>query len=131
MSAVISAPAMRRVLSLPKKAPSEAPAPGKWRPSGKNPETLEAIAWLGTLPCCQMIRPLRIGIRDDLYAILPPNIKSKSLCRAMFWWVTQREYLAAASQPGAQRVGVHGEPAGAVSEREAAYSATLLQRWMS
>ncbi len=127
MSAVISAPAMRRVLSLPKKAPSEAPVPGKWRPSGNNPKTVEAIEWLRTLPCCAQIRPLRIGIKAYLVTILPPHIDNSSLVRALRWWCTQKEYLQAAVI-GADRIDVDGYPVGTVSKKQAAYSLELLKR---
>src|SRR5258706_1860772 len=71
-------------------------------------------------------RPLRVGIFDDLDAVLPREIDRARLKLYLGIYTGQPSYLRELT-PGAVRIGLNGRPTGRVSAKEAASAAARLQ----
>jgi hypothetical protein len=70
-------------------------------------------------------RPLKIGIDRDLFPrVAVPDAQGMS--RTLTWWVSRPEYLTACIT-GAVRVDLDGNPAGEVTEDDAAYAKRELE----
>jgi sRNA-binding protein len=69
-------------------------------------------------------RPLAIGIHESIKAAMP-DVDGRDLSLAMTMFCGTAAY-AMASVAGAERVGLDGEPAGVVSDEEAAHAAVKL-----
>jgi sRNA-binding protein len=74
-------------------------------------------------------KPIKVGIAADIAAAIEPGDVSSPLARrykfALRKYTTTRSYLASVIM-GAPRIDLHGEPAGVVTEREAAWAAIQL-----
>jgi ProP effector len=75
-------------------------------------------------------RPLRCGVYDDLDGALPPEVDRKKLRSYLAAYTRFNRYLRELV-PGATRIGLNGEPAGVVSEQEAAQAREALERRLS
>lgn len=64
--------------------------------------------------------PLKIGIHDDLVALLP-EVSPKSVSLFLRLYTVQRRYQLAIKE-GAQRLDLSGQPAGVVTTEEAAHA---------
>jgi hypothetical protein len=71
--------------------------------------------------------PLRVGIFEDLDAALPPEIDRTMLKQYLGIYTKQPGYLRELTQ-GAARIDLNGNPAGRVSEREAASAKSRLEK---
>jgi ProP effector len=66
-------------------------------------------------------KPLKLGIRYDVEAILGETVERKLLLRAMKIYIVNIGYLKS-QRAGAVRIDLDGNPAGVVSEQEAIYA---------
>jgi ProP effector len=95
--------------------------------------TATAIALLAeTYPRCFAVyqarrRPLKIGIHKDILRELDGALTPDELSAALRYYTGNKHYLLAL-RPGAQRVDLDGEPAGAVTEDQAQAAAAALAR---
>jgi ProP effector len=78
-------------------------------------------------PFLEVKAPLKIGIRQDLVAAAP-DLDPYAIRLAVRDYCYGRTYHQAAMVAGAQRIGVHGEPAGEVKPEHAANHAFHFQR---
>jgi ProQ/FINO family len=78
-------------------------------------------------PSGRNCRPLRIGIFEDLDAVLPPEIDRARLKLYLGHYTGQPSYLREL-KPGAIRIGLDGRAAGRVNLKDAASAATRLQK---
>jgi hypothetical protein len=78
-------------------------------------------------PSGRVCRPLRIGIFEDLNAVLPLEIDRAELKACLGLYTGQPGYLREL-KPGAIRVGLNGRATGRVSPKEAASAAARLQK---
>jgi sRNA-binding protein len=62
------------------------------------------------------IRPLKIGVRDDLAALLPNGEGHEVLAQVLRRYVRAWEYLAALAVPDAMRYALDGTPVEPVAE---------------
>lgn len=69
------------------------------------------------------VRPLKLGIRDDLIA---EGVSEEDADAFLGWYVQQPKYLAAQVRSRAQRYDLQGERCGPVSVENAAYAAGVL-----
>jgi ProP effector len=70
-----------------------------------------------------MVRPLKLGIRDDLYAQM--DISRRRITAALRLYCNARPYLEACKE-GTLRVGLAGQPAGTVTAAEAEHAAAAV-----
>jgi len=73
-------------------------------------------------------RPLKLGIHVDILAQLSDTIAPRDLSAALRIYVSNSKYLKALVA-GADRVDLHGMPAGTVTAEEAAYAKVRCQCW--
>jgi sRNA-binding protein len=78
-------------------------------------------------PSSRSCRPLRVGIFEDLNAVLPPEIDRARLKLYLGLYTGQPSYLRELKS-GAIRISLNGRAAGRVSPKEAASAAVRLQR---
>jgi sRNA-binding protein len=78
-------------------------------------------------PSGRNCRPLRVGIFEDLHAMLPPEIDRTRLKLYLGHYTGQPSYLHEL-KPGAIRIGLDGRAAGRVSLKDAASAAARLQK---
>jgi sRNA-binding protein len=74
-------------------------------------------------PGPNMVRPLKLGIRDDLYA--QTDISHRRITAALRLYCKAPSYLEACNA-GALRVDLAGQPAGTVTDAEAEHAAAAL-----
>jgi len=73
------------------------------------------------------IGPLKIGIYDNLVAVLPENISKKTLNKIIAWHVKKTSYLEA-MVIGAERHDLQGNVTGVINKSEAGYAAMQLRK---
>ncbi len=140
----------RRILHLPRKTPSSALAVGapataqaKKTPTAGQAfaapvlasavappvsaeERAAAVAWLRSLPCGDVPRPLQIGIHVALRRMLPDHIREAALSEALAPWTRSLPYLRALAADRSQRVDVAGQPVQPVTVRHREKARALL-----
>jgi ProP effector len=105
---------------------------------GRTPRTPESLAAVQAavallaeaFPQCFAVyekrrRPLKIGVHHDILVKLDGAITADELTHALRFYTRNDGYLRACRQ-GVARIGLDGEPAGAVSPEHAARAATQL-----
>jgi len=86
-------------------------------------DTIEALADM--FPACFSVfqgrrKPLKVGILNDLLAVLAGAATAKELGLALAIYTGNHCYLRACAKAGAARIDLQGEVAGSVSAEEAA-----------
>jgi ProP effector len=74
----------------------------------------------------QRRRPLKVGIYDDIAAVLDGAITKNELANALRVYCGNSAYLHA-TRAGAARIGLDGKPAGVVSESESEHAKERLK----
>lgn len=74
----------------------------------------------------QEVRPLRLGAREELIALLRPNVERRDLQRALFRYTRTIPYQLACLRPGAMRHSLDGTPIERVSEEHRAMARASL-----